>query len=61
MKFLIHAIFIVLLALVTFFGLGPVLLADGVLQERILTAAIVLVIYIILILLYRKSLKWIKK
>ncbi|MEH7081301.1 hypothetical protein V7139_00960 [Neobacillus drentensis] len=57
MKFLLHFIFIILIALVTFFGLGPVLFTDGVLQERLWTAAIVVIIYIILGILYRKSIK----
>jgi hypothetical protein len=58
MKFLLHAVFVILLILVTYFGLGPVLLADGGILERILTAAVVVVIYIVLIFLYRKSFKW---
>jgi hypothetical protein len=44
-----HAIFVILLLLVTFFGLGTVLLADGVLQERTFTAAVVLIIYVVFI------------
>ncbi|MDR7239745.1 DUF6954 family protein [Neobacillus drentensis] len=61
MKILLHAVFIILTALVTFFGLGPVLFADGILQERLWTAAIVLAIYIILVFLYRKSIYWINR
>jgi len=61
LKFLLHAVFIILIALVTFFGLGPVLFADGVLQERLVTAAIVVVIYIILAILYRKSIQWVNR
>ncbi|MEH7484177.1 hypothetical protein V7157_24525 [Neobacillus drentensis] len=61
MKILLHAVFIILIALVTFFGLGPVLYADGELQERLSTAAIVVVIYIILAFLYRKSIKWVNR
>ncbi|EMS73285.1 DUF6954 family protein [Ruminiclostridium cellobioparum] len=34
--------------LVTFFGLGPVLLADGSLNERILTLVVVILIYLLL-------------
>ncbi|WP_066258180.1 DUF6954 family protein [Neobacillus drentensis] len=58
MKIFLHTVFIILIALVTFFGLGPVLFADGILQERLWTAAIVLVIYIILVFLYRKLIHW---
>ena len=61
MKFLIHAIFIILFLLLTFFGVGPVLYADGVLQERLWTAAIVVVLYVILAFLYSKAIKWTKK
>ena len=58
MKFLIHALFIILLLLVTFFGLGPVLYADGVIQERIWTAAVVVALYALLAYLYSKAIKW---
>jgi hypothetical protein len=61
LKILLHAVFIILIALVTFFGLGPVLYADGVLQERLSTSAIVVVIYTILAFLYRKSIKWVNR
>jgi hypothetical protein len=60
-KFLIHAFFIILLLLVTFFGLGPVLYADGVIQERIWTAAVVIILYIILGFTYSVAIKWIKR
>jgi putative flippase GtrA len=59
-KFLIHAFFIILLLLVTFFGLGPVLYADGVIQERIWTAAVVVVLYALLSFLYSRAIKWLK-
>jgi hypothetical protein len=61
MKFLVHALFIILILLVTFFGLGPVLFADGVIQERIWTAGIIMVLYALLAFLYSKAIKWIKK
>lgn len=57
MRWLVHIIFIVLYLLVTFFGLGPVLLADGVLKERIITAIIVVAIYGVLTFFYRKFIK----
>lgn len=44
--------------LVTFFGLGPVLLADGSAGERIITLIAVIILYIALILVFirvRKS------
>ncbi|CEG28225.1 DUF6954 family protein [Bacillus sp. B-jedd] len=54
LKMLWNIFFISLFALVTFFGLGPVLMADGVLKERILTAAVVIAIYVFLSILYKK-------
>ncbi|MDR7077772.1 membrane-bound ClpP family serine protease [Neobacillus niacini] len=61
MKVLIHAIFIILFLLVTFFGLGPVLYADGVILERMWTAAIVVVLYVLLAFLYSRAIRWLKK
>ncbi|MEH7115320.1 hypothetical protein V7124_23630 [Neobacillus niacini] len=61
MKFLIHAIFIILFLLLTFFGLGPVLYADGVIQERLWTAAVVVALYALLAFLYSRAIKWINK
>lgn len=57
MKALIHIVFIFLFLLVTFFGIGPVLLADGVFSERMLTLGIVILIYIVLGFLYRYLLR----
>jgi hypothetical protein len=61
MKWLGHLLFILLFLLVTFFGLGPVVYADGSVQERLITALIVTIIYAILIFLYRKFMKWTAK
>lgn len=52
-KIIGHIFFIALFLLMAFFGIGPVLFADGVMSERLLTLAIVLVFYGIWILLYR--------
>lgn len=60
MKYFIYLVFIVLYAGVTFFGLGPVLLADGTLQERFLTLGIVILTYITLtglLIWYRSNMK----
>ncbi|NMA01531.1 MAG: hypothetical protein GX923_03065 [Clostridia bacterium] len=54
MKLLIYIIFIALYMGVTFFGLGPVLLADGSMLERLLTLAVVILIYILLTFLFIK-------
>lgn len=48
MKWLIYLIFVVLFLGVTFFGIGPVLLADGSNLERMMTLAVVLLIYAVL-------------
>lgn len=60
MRTIIHIIFIALLALITFFGLGPTLLADGAMSERITTLIIIVLIYILIIAVYRGMLKRIK-
>ncbi len=51
MKWIIYVIFFVLFLGVTFFGLGPILFADGSLNERMITLFIVLLIYVVLIIL----------
>ncbi|QOR67773.1 hypothetical protein IM538_06465 [Cytobacillus suaedae] len=61
MKWFIHGVFGLLYLLVTFFGLGPVLLADGVIQERVVTAIIVFGVYCVLIVLHLLILKRMKK
>lgn len=50
MKRLVYTGFAVMYALVSFFGLGPVLFADGTVSERILTLVVVLLIYVLLTL-----------
>lgn len=60
MRIIVHIIFITLLLLVTFFGIGPVLLADGVMSERLFTLAVIIGIYFVLIWLYKKILRSIK-
>ncbi|MEC0172684.1 DUF6954 family protein [Paenibacillus graminis] len=45
MRGLLYALFAVLYILITFFGLGPVLFADGSARERVLTLIVVLLIY----------------
>ena len=43
-----YVILITLFILVTFFGVGPILFADGGIGERMLTLAVVVVLYIII-------------
>lgn len=47
-RILLYSVFVILILLVSFFGLGPVIFADGTLRERILTLLIVIAIYIII-------------
>ncbi|MDF2986297.1 MAG: hypothetical protein K0R50_1807 [Eubacterium sp.] len=48
MKGIFYTLMGVVFALVTFFGLGPVLFADGTMNERILTLVVVILIYLLL-------------
>jgi hypothetical protein len=60
MKWFIYFIFIILYLGVTFFGLGPVLFADGTIEERVMTFFVVLVIYMVLtglLLFWKRSRK----
>jgi uncharacterized membrane protein len=57
----VWVIFIVLMAGLTFFGLGPVLLADGSFSERMLTLAVVILLYILLVAALRFMLKRLKR
>jgi hypothetical protein len=57
MRGLIIFVFICLYALLTFFGLGPVVFADGSMQERLLTLAVVVILYILLTFILRQFLK----
>ncbi len=47
-KVLVYTVTIVVTALVTFFGLGPVIYADGSMSERMVTLAVVIVIYLVI-------------
>lgn len=58
MRWLIYVILLIIYAAVTFFGLGPVLFADGPLKERMITLGAVLLIYIVLTFLFHK---WFKR
>ena len=61
MKWLVYILFFILYALVTFFGIGPVLLADGSVRERIMTLIIVLLIYVALTIALRFIIKRLSK
>ncbi|MFA7573489.1 MAG: hypothetical protein WCY24_07190 [Lutispora sp.] len=54
MYYFIYTIFIVAFILITFFGVGPVVLADGAMMERMLTAITVLLIYFVWGFLFSK-------
>lgn len=51
-KTILNIILVISTLLVTFFGMGPVLMADGSIQERLLTLFIIIGIYIILVIGY---------
>ena len=53
-KIIAYLIIIILFLLITFFGLGPVLLADGQPGERVLTLIVVLILYVVLYIIFRK-------
>lgn len=53
-KFFINIAFVSIILLITFFGLGPVLFADGSKIERTLTFIIVLILYVLVIKIYNK-------
>lgn len=61
MKGFVYIVFIIAYVLVTFFGIGPVLMADGSMTERIITLIIVLIIYALLTFTLILILKKIKK
>lgn len=55
-KWILYITFFSIYLLITFFGLGPVLFADGSNKERIITALIVIILYILTTLVVRKLL-----
>ncbi|AIQ17404.1 hypothetical protein NSS79_11935 [Paenibacillus sp. FSL L8-0436] len=57
MRVLLYVLFAILYLLTTFFGLGPVLFADGSAKERILTLIVVLLIYTAITVWMRSLLK----
>lgn len=57
LRFLLYFVFGVVYLLITFFGIGPVMFADGSSTERIITLLIVIAIYVIVTLLFRWLLK----
>jgi hypothetical protein len=48
-KKIIYVVLILLLLLVTLFGLGPVLFADGTDTERMLTLLVVIALYLVIL------------
>lgn len=58
MKRILQFLIILLFILVTFFGIGPVLMADGSTQERIITLALIILKYIFLIWLFKLVSRW---
>lgn len=48
-----HIVFIAVFLVITFFGIGPVAMADGTTKERIITLIIVIIIYFVWVWAYR--------
>ncbi|QSF46758.1 MULTISPECIES: DUF6954 family protein [Paenibacillus] len=57
MKWILYILFALLYLIVTFFGLGPVLFADGSTAERMVTLVVVLLVYVLITLWLRSVLK----
>lgn len=57
MRIFIIVVSTFLFLLLTFFGFGPVVFADGSMEERIITAAIVIILMVGLVLGTKSSLK----
>ncbi|GGB39659.1 DUF6954 family protein [Fictibacillus barbaricus] len=57
MKIVLRIVFGIAFLSVAFFGLGPVMLADGMMGERILSLIVVLLIFAALYVLYKWSMK----
>lgn len=61
MRMLLYVLFAILYLLTTFFGMGPVLFADGSAKERTLTLIVVLLIYTAITVWMRSLLKRVGK
>lgn len=57
MKIVLRIVFGIAFLLVAFFGLGPVLMADGMPGERTLTLIVVLGIFALLYIVYKWTIK----
>ncbi|WP_456275706.1 DUF6954 family protein [Bacillus sp. AK128] len=60
MKWVIILTFTIFYLLLAFFGLGPVLFADGSMEERVITLAIILLLTVCITIIFRVILKKIK-
>jgi len=56
-RLIARIILVILIILVTFFGLGPVMFADGTMRERVFTFLVVLALYVILGFLFNRTKK----
>ncbi|WNB92197.1 DUF6954 family protein [Bacillus sp. NEB1478] len=57
MKIVLRIVFGIAFLLVAFFGLGPVLFADGGAGERIVTLIVVFIMFILLYIIYKWAIK----
>lgn len=51
-RIILITVFVILILLVSFFGLGPVLFADGMWTERMLTLLVIIALYIIIFIAF---------
>jgi hypothetical protein len=56
-KTLVIIVFVCLYLVVGFFGLGPVMFADGSMQERLITLSVVILIFIALTYIFIRLLR----
>ncbi|MBU5311245.1 hypothetical protein KQI38_04345 [Tissierella carlieri] len=61
LKVIGHIAFIILFLFISFFGIGPVIFADGTMNERIMNLLIIILAYGILIWLYRIFIRKMRK
>lgn len=61
MKYLLYISFVILYILAAFFGIGPVILADGsFIKERTITFIVVLIIFVLLTIVFKFLIKRIR-
>lgn len=52
-----YVLLAIMFLLVTFFGLGPIVFADGSMSERLSTLGVVLMLYLVIVYIWKKIAK----